>query len=231
MPMLSIIVPTLNEAETIVQALTSLQRSRNRNAEIIVVDGGSTDKTMMLARPLCDQFKTARRGRATQMNAGAAAAQGDILLFLHADARLPKCAVDLVRGTLAAGDRVWGRFDVRIDSRHPALRLVAYMMNQRSRLTGIATGDQAMFVCRRNFEAVGGFPDIPLMEDIALSRALRRLGWPVCLSTPVVTSARYWERRGIMSTIFLMWRLRLAYFFGADPADLAIHYGYAPRDD
>lgn len=229
--MLSIIIPTLNEAETIVPTLASLQRLRGRDAEIIVVDGGSTDDTVTLAQPLSDRIETARRGRASQMNAGAVMARGEILLFLHADTRLPPSGVELVCRLLVRADRVWGRFDVRIETRNPALRLVAHMMNVRSRWSGIATGDQAMFVRRRDFERVGGFPDIPIMEDIALSRALRRLGPPVCVSTPVVTSGRRWERHGVMRTIFLMWSLRLAYFLGADPAALAVSYGYVPHDE
>jgi rSAM/selenodomain-associated transferase 2 len=228
--MLSIIIPALNEAETIVPTLAPLQRWRGRDVEIIVVDGSSTDETVTLAQPLSDRVETARRGRAPQMNAGAAVARGETLLFLHADTRLPEGGVELARDAVFHGQRVWGRFDVRIDSRYPALRLVAVMMNLRSRLSGIATGDQAIFVRRREFERIGGFPDIPIMEDIALSRALRRLSRPVCLGIPVMTSGRLWERRGLMRTIFLMWRLRLAYFLGADPANLAGEYGYAPHD-
>jgi rSAM/selenodomain-associated transferase 2 len=230
MSRLSIIIPTLNEAEIIVPTLAPLQHSRGRDAEIILADGGSTDETVGLARPFCDRIETARRGRASQMNAGAAAAQGDVLLFLHADTRLSEGSPEQIREAFAGTPRVWGRFDVRIDSRHPALWLVAQMMNLRSRWSGIATGDQAIFVRRRDFESVGGFPDMPIMEDIAFSRAMRRRSWPICLSMPVVTSARRWERRGVIATIFLMWRLRLAYFLGADPADLAVAYGYAPRD-
>ena len=214
----------------IVPTLAPLQRSRGRDTEIILVDGGSTDETVRLARPLCDRIETARRGRASQMNAGSAAAQGDVLLFLHADTRLSEGFTEQIRDAFAGTARVWGRFDVRIDSQRPALQIVARMMNVRSCWSGIATGDQAIFVRRRDFEAVGGFPDIPIMEDIAFSRAMRRRSWPICLSTPVVTSARRWERRGIVATVFLMWRLRFAYFLGADPADLAVAYGYGPRD-
>ena len=165
------------------------------------------------------------------MNAGAVVARGDVLLFLHADTRLPRSGIHIIREALSHGGRIWGRFDVRIDSRNPVLWLVARLMNLRSRWSGIATGDQAIFVRRTDFDRVGGFPDIPLMEDIALSRKLRRINPPVCISTPVITSGRRWERHGIMRTIFLMWRLRLAYFGGADPADLAASYGYEPRNE
>jgi rSAM/selenodomain-associated transferase 2 len=161
------------------------------------------------------------------MNAGAVAATGDVLLFLHADTRLPAEADRLVLDGLARSGRQWGRFDVRISGRHPLLRVVAALMNIRSRLTGIATGDQAMFVRRDLFERVGGFPAIPLMEDVAFSRAAKRVGEPLCLSPRAITSGRRWEQRGVMRTILLMWRLRLAYSLGAAPARLAHLYGYA----
>jgi rSAM/selenodomain-associated transferase 2 len=161
------------------------------------------------------------------MNAGAAAATGDVLLFLHADTRLPAAADRLALEGLARSSRQWGRFDVRISGRHPLLRVVAALMNIRSRLTGIATGDQAIFVRRDLFERVGGFPAIPLMEDVALSRLLKRTGEPLCLAPRAITSGRRWERRGVMRTILLMWRLRLAYSLGAAPARLARLYGYA----
>ena len=228
---LSIIIPTLNEAEAIVPTLASLQSFRGREIEIIVVDGGSTDDTLHLTRPLADRIAAARRGRASQMNAGAAIARGKVLLFLHADTQLPLGAVELIRAALSDACRSWGRFDVRIDSGNPVLWVVARMMNLRSRWTGIATGDQAIFVRRDDFERIGGFPDIPLMEDIALSRALGRLSPPACISIPVITSARRWQRHGVLRTILLMWRLRFAYSRGADPADLAMSYGYAPHHD
>lgn len=230
---LSIVMPVLNEAPGIEAALQSLQAMRARGAEVIVVDGGSTDGTSGLARPLADRVIVAPRGRARQMNAGAAVAQGRVLLFLHADTRLPEQADREVReaiGDVCDGGRPWGRFDVAIEGRSSWLKLVACMMNLRSRLTGIATGDQAIFVSRPVFRAVGGFPDIPLMEDIALSRALNHLGRPVCLATRLTTSGRRWETHGVWRTILFMGWLRLRYFLGADPVRLAREYGYVPDE-
>lgn len=226
---LSIIVPALNEAPGVANALQRLAPMRLRGAEIILVDGGSSDNTVEIARPLTDKVIAAPAERASQMNAGAAAARGDILLFLHADTFLPEGADQLVIRRLSASDGVWGRFDAKISSPHPLLAVVGVMMNIRSRLTGIATGDQAIFVRRAAFESVGGFPAIALMEDIALSRALKRLTPPLCLREKVLTSARRWHENGILPTIVLMWRLRIAYFLGADPRELARRYGYVPR--
>jgi rSAM/selenodomain-associated transferase 2 len=163
------------------------------------------------------------------MNAGASAARGDVLLFLHADTRLPEDADRLVLDGLAASGHAWGRFDVQIEGRHLLFPVIAAMMNLRSRLTGIATGDQAIFVERSAFAAIGGFPDIALMEDIELSRRLKRLGRPSCLKPRVKTSGRRWEKHGVVRTILTMWRLRLAFFFGAAPAKLATSYGHVPR--
>jgi len=226
---LSIIIPVLNEAEHIIAALEALAPLRDRGTEVILVDGGSSDATVEYAQPLADRVISAPRGRAVQMNAGAAIARGDVLLFLHADTTLPQDADRLILDALSKSRRIWGRFDVRIDGR-AFLTIVAAMMNLRSRLTGIATGDQAMFVQRDVFAAVGGFPEVALMEDIALSRRLKRRGRPLCLSQSVSTSGRRWEQHGVARTILLMWRLRLAYFFGAEPAALARQYGYAPRE-
>ena len=219
---LSIIVPVLNEASVVTAALTALQPMRGRGHEVIVVDGGSTDATFALSGPLADRVIRAPCGRALQMNAGASLAAGDALLFLHADTRLPERADDVVAGSLSTHS--WGRFDVKIDSARPLLAVVGCMMNLRSRLTGIATGDQAMFVTRAAFAQAGGFPAIALMEDVAFSATLKRGGPPACLKARVVTSARRWERHGIVATILLMWRLRLLYFLGADPAKLAQRY-------
>jgi len=209
----------LNEAAGIRAALEALAPLRARGHEVIVADGGSEDGTADLARPLCDRVIVAPRGRALQMNAGARVAEGDVLLFLHADTVLPPDASEVISQSTA--NSVWGRFDVEIEGRHPMLKVVAWSMNLRSRLTGIATGDQAIFVRR---DAFAGFPGIPLMEDVAFSKAMKRRGAPACLRSRVRTSGRRWESRGVLRTVFLMWRLRLAYALGADPARLAEKY-------
>lgn len=226
---LSIIVPVLNEEAGIVAALLALSPLRQGGAEVVVVDGGSTDRTVALARPLTDQLLAAPRGRASQMNAGAASARGEVLLFLHADTRLPPNADRLILDAVKRGS-LWGRFDVRIASRFPSLRIVAAGMNLRSRLTGIATGDQGIFVSRASFDAAGGFPDLPLMEDIVLTRRLRRQARPACLRETVSTSGRRWEQHGVGRTVLTMWWLRLRFFCGADADQLAREYGYAPRE-
>jgi len=220
---LSVIVPALDEADTIERTLADLSALPIRGDEIIVVDGGSSDATIARALPYADRVIDAPRGRARQMNAGADAAAGKALWFVHADTRIPARAGEAVQTALDSG-REWGRFDVRLSGRGVSLRVVERMMNLRSCVTGIATGDQGIFVTRRAFDAVGGYPDIPLMEDIALSKALRARGRPVCLKTPLVTSSRRWERNGVWPTVLFMWRLRLAYALGADPADLARRY-------
>lgn len=221
---LSIIIPVLNEAAGIASFLTALSELRARGAELIVVDGGSSDGTPALAAPLVDLVVHSKSGRARQMNAGAAQARGQALLFLHADTYLPADADVLIASALKDSD--WGRFDVRFDGKHPLMPVIATMMNLRSRISGIATGDQAMFMRRDTFHQAGGFAAIPLMEDIELSRRLMRIGRPNCIRRPVATSPRRWEKHGVVRTVLLMWRLRLAFFFGADPHKLAIAYGY-----
>lgn len=225
---LAIIVPVLNEGTALLERLQALQPLRARGAELLVVDGGSTDGSAAAAAPLADQVLDAPRGRAAQMNAGACAARADALLFLHADTQLPPDADVLIAHALQAG-HAWGRFDVHIQGRHPLLPMVAALMNARSRLTGIATGDQALFVRRTVFNAVGGFAPQPLMEDIDMSRRLRRAGAPACLAARVTTSGRRWDQHGLWRTIALMWRLRAAYFGGASPQRLAEQYGYTTR--
>ena len=222
-PRLSIIVPTLNEAATIEASLQALQPFRRDGCEIIVADGSSSDATFTLAVPLADKVFAAPRGRARQMNAGAAQAQAELFLFLHADTFLPQSALMLMQQGIAEGKQ-WGRFDVRLDGKHPLLRVIALMMNWRSRITGIATGDQGLFMTREAFQRVGGFPDIALMEDIAISKKLKQLGRPYCIAQKLTTSARRWERHGVVKTILLMWRLRLSYFFGVHPDRLVRSY-------
>ena len=226
---LAIIIPTLNEAEHLSALLPTLARDYP-DAELIVADGGSADATRAVAaRTPQARWLDAPRGRARQMNAAAKLATGDALLFLHADTRLPPGAAAAIAAALADPRVVAGRFDVRLDSPRPLLRVVETLMNVRSRLTGICTGDQAIFVHRAAFEAVGGYPDIPLMEDVALSRALKRHGRLAALRLRVTTSARKWEREGPVRTIVLMWTLRLAYTFGVPPARLhRWYYGREP---
>jgi rSAM/selenodomain-associated transferase 2 len=221
---LSVVIPCLDEAAGVVATLEALRPLRERGHEVIVVDAGD-DGTEALARPHADQVLRAPRGRAVQMNRGAEAATGDVLLFLHADTRLPVSADQAIAEGLASTGRAWGRFDVRLSGRRPSLRVIETLMSWRSRLTGIATGDQGIFVTRERFRTVGGYREIPLMEDIVLSRDLKRLGPPVCLRERVTTSSRRWERNGVVRTVVLMWWLRLRFFLRADAADLARRYG------
>jgi len=222
-PAISIVMPVLDEAAGIERTLAPLQVWRRAGTELVVVDGGSVDRTRELATPLCDRLIVAERGRAAQMNAGAAASRGRLLLFLHADTSLPAEARALLEDC-ALGPEAWGRFDVRLDGRHPLLGVIAALMNWRSRVTGVATGDQAIFVTRALFERCGGFPPLPLMEDIALSKRLRREWRPRCLRARVTTSGRRWEQGGVPRTVLLMWGLRLAYFLGVDANHLARWY-------
>ena len=225
-PTLSIIIPALNEAKSIDHTLQSARasvRATDLNVELIVVDGGSTDDTISLAKPLADQVIESPRGRARQMNTGAATAQGKYLLFLHADTTLPADAGKQLE-VVFTRKSAWGRFDVKISGQSRMLPVVAFMMNTRSRLTGIATGDQAMFVRRDLFESIGRFADQPLMEDIELSKRLIEQARPVCLKGPVQTSGRRWESRGVWRTIALMWRLRWRYWRGESADQLAEEY-------
>lgn len=219
---IGIIIPCLNEVGMLQERLQALQPLRRAGHELILVDGGSDDGTPERARGLVDQCLRAPAGRASQMNHGAAATDKAILWFLHLDSRLPGGADRQV--SAAAGGGGWGRFDVRLSGRGLAFRMIERMMNLRSCLSGIATGDQGIFVHRSLFEAVAGFPPIPLMEDIALSRRLKRHRRPRCVKTPIQTSSRRWERHGIVRTVLLMWLLRLGYFIGISPWRLARLY-------
>ncbi|TDY02837.1 TIGR04283 family arsenosugar biosynthesis glycosyltransferase [Thiohalophilus thiocyanatoxydans] len=224
MQRLSIIIPTLNEAGSINQTLALLQPLRSRGHEVILVDGGSTDDTVDMARPEVDRILNSDPGRAHQMNVGASQARGDIFWFLHADTLIPELADQIIAAAIDNQSLAWGRFDVRLDGKDVRFRLIALMMNRRSRLSGIATGDQGIFVTRALFEKIGGFAEQPLMEDIEISRRLKRHVRPNCLKQELITSSRRWETRGIWRTVFLMWRLRLRYALGGDPHKLAKLY-------
>lgn len=220
---LSIIIPVLNESADLPALMAQLATLMQDGVDVLLVDGGSQDHTASLAERAGWRVVRSERGRAHQMNAGAASASGDIFLFLHADTQLPPDAVAQVRLALQGG-RCWGRFDVVIAGQALMLKVVAWMMNRRSRWSGMATGDQAMFMTRQAFDAVGGFPEQPLMEDIEMSLRLKRLSPPVCLRCKVTTSGRRWETRGVWRTIFLMWRLRWAYWRGQSATELAQAY-------
>lgn len=224
---LTIIMPVLNEAAGIADALAALAPFMNNGAQVTVVDGGSTDATVAIALASKSPAITVAHsnpGRALQMNAGAAHATGKVLLFLHADTVLPANADVLIHQALASGAQLWGRFDVRIEGQSMWLPVVAALMNLRSRLTGISTGDQAVFMTRAAFTAMKGFAAQPLMEDVDMSRRLLKLSRPACLRHKAITSGRRWDTRGAWRTIVLMWRLRFAYWRGVAPERLAQLY-------
>jgi rSAM/selenodomain-associated transferase 2 len=223
-PKLSVIIPALNEATAITATLQALQPLRGRGHEVIVVDGGSYDLTIELSRPLANRVIKTGAGRATQMRAGAAVASGSVLWFLHADTVAPPNADRLIMQALLRKQGEWGRFDVQLSQTRGLLRCVAWMMNLRSRISGIVTGDQGLFVTRRGYDGAGGFPVIPLMEDIALSRALRQRGRPACIHQPLISSPRRWLAHGVLRTILRMWALRMAYFLGVSPERLVTYY-------
>lgn len=221
---ISIIIPVLNEAMTIGVLLNSLQSCRDRGHELIVVDGGSEDETASIARPKVDLLLETHAGRARQMNAGASEATGNVLWFLHADSHVPENADKLILNAQTNGTSFWGRFDVRLSGTNWCLRMVEALMNLRSRYTGIATGDQAIFISKDLFEKAGGYPDQCLMEDIEISKRLKKYQPPISLREKLVTSSRRWEERGILRTIILMWVLRAAYFLGVPVEKLCLRY-------
>lgn len=225
---LTIIIPVLNDLNSLQVLLPAIQPWRAQGHEILIVDGGSVDGSMTYARSLADRVLMTGTGRGRQMNLGAENAKHDYLLFLHADTRPPVEAASLVQKALANENKYWGRFDVSLDAPGVMYTVIAFMMNLRSRLSGVATGDQGIFVRSSAFHAIGGYASIPLMEDVALSKSLRRRSWPVCLSARLVTSARRWQDQGVLRTILLMWKLRLAYFLGANPETLVKAY-YPPK--
>jgi len=220
---ISIIIPTLNEADQIEDCLKPLQSLRERGHEVVIVDGGSSDGTLDRIGMQADLIIRSAPGRAMQMNRGAKAASGDILLFLHADTRFASAADSLQKEFLQS-DRAWGRFQVQLSGDRLVFRVIEFFMNLRSRLTGIATGDQAIFVTRRLFDECGGYSNIELMEDIELSRRLRKQHWPLSVKDRVITSSRRWDTDGIVRTVFKMWSLRLQFALGASPSVLAKKY-------
>lgn len=231
---LSIIVPLLNEANNLPQLIGHISRLRPVPQQVILVDGGSNDGSVSIARELLKDVSSRTHsltdwfviesiaGRARQMNAGAGQATGEVLLFLHADTQLPTDAIDKVE--IAMRQHKWGRFDVRLDSTHPLLKVVGTMINKRSRLVSVATGDQAIFVKRSVFEQFGGYADQPLMEDIELCKRLKNISRPACLKSKVTTSARRWQQHGNVRTVFLMWHLRFDYWRGVSPDVLKQRY-------
>lgn len=222
--MISVIIPVLNESETIEVFLRHLQSFRNSGHELIVVDGGSTDGTPEKCVLFADKVLATSSGRAHQMNVGADAAQGNLLLFQHVDTQLPDNAESVLNGLSTSDEQVWGRFDVRLTPGHWMFPVISRLMNWRSRFTHIATGDQSIFISRSLFDEVGGFPAQPLMEDVELCSRLRKLATPVCLDDKVVTSSRRWQKHGVWKTMVLMWRFRLAYFMGTPAEQLAAIY-------
>ena len=221
---LAIIVPVLNEVQALPSLLKHLQHWQQRGAEVVLVDGGSSDTTVETARNDGFRVITAATGRAMQMNAGAQACHSANLLFLHADTRLPANADQSLQSVFETAPLSWGRFDVIIEGRSRLLPLIAFLMNNRSRLTGIATGDQAMFMSRELYNRVGGYPEQPLMEDIEISKRLKQICAPVCLKQKATTSGRRWDTHGSWRTIVLMWQLRWAYWRGRSASQLAERY-------
>lgn len=221
--MISIIIPVLNEEKNISAALENVERL-NGEKEIIVVDGGSIDNTMDIVKKKGIMLLSSQKGRGCQMNRGAEIANGDTLLFLHADTTLPENAITRIAETIKNHKIVGGRFDVRFDDDRFVFKLIAFLMNWRSRLTGIFTGDQAIFIRKSVFKDIGGYLEIPLMEDIALSKKMKRTGRVACLGDSTITSAKKWKEEGIIKTILLMWFLRLLYFFKISPRFLSRIY-------
>jgi len=219
---ISVVIPVLDEEKTIAATLGTLPSLKSD--DLLIVDGGSTDDTTTICERLGVRVISCERSRARQMNAGAHRVNGDVLLFLHADTRLPPSAFDDIRAALKDPRCVGGRFDIELAGDQWLLKIIGKMISLRSRLTKVATGDQALFIRRVVFDAIGGYPDVPLMEDLALSRAMKRLGKIACLKSRVITSGRRWEAEGVWRTIFKMWMLKSLYLLGVSPVRLKRYY-------
>jgi len=220
---ISVVVPVLNEEINLSRIASRLRSVREQGHEVIIVDGGSSDNTLTIAYEISDTVIISKKGRSLQMNSGASVASGDVVLFLHADTFLPENAAQIVADAFV-GENFWGRFDVRLSNQKYVYRLIEQMMNIRSSLTSIVTGDQAIFVEKSLFDRIGGFPEIALMEDIEISSQLKKISKPVRLKHKVVTSSRRWEANGVVATVLLMWKLRLYYFLGVSPEKLSKMY-------
>lgn len=218
----SIIIPVLNEEGSIKNFLEQLQVYRKQGHEVIVVDGGSTDKTVSISELLSDKVITSKTGRAMQMNSGALQSKHDVFWFLHADTLIPENAIENIQQALTTPE--WGWFNIKLSGTKFLFRLIERMINIRSCFSHIATGDQGIFVKREIFESVNGYANIPLMEDVSLSKKLNKISKPVCLKEMLITSSRRWEQKGIISTVLLMWRLRFLYWLGVSADKLATQY-------
>ena len=217
---LSIIVPVLNEAQFLSRQHNLFKSLLREGHEIIIVDGGSEDKSVLIARSVdCETFIT-KASRGYQLHFGAMKSKNDTLLFMHADTLLPESATALISNVLTRSKKHWGRFDVSFNNSNLIFSIIAWFMNKRSCLTGVVTGDHAIFVNRDIYIRSGGFEDIPIMEDIEISKRLKKFSMPICLHDKVITSSRKWEAQGIIRTILKMWILRLLYFCGIPPRKL-----------
>ena len=219
---ISIIIPVLNEEQSVKALLQQLQIYRQQGHEVIVVDGGSHDETVSISKPLADKVIMSESGRARQMNKGVAESTNEVLWFLHADTSIPENVIETIQESL--NEYEWGRFNIKLSGLHFLFRVVEKMINIRSCLSGIATGDQGIFVKRKTFESIGGYSEIPLMEDVTLSKKLKTTHQPACIKETLTTSSRRWEKNGIIKTILLMWYLRFLYWIGVTPDKLTKLY-------
>lgn len=224
MQQLSIIIPTYNESQSIENTLISLMHLIEAGHEVIIVDGGSEDDTVSICKKYTGNVLLASKGRANQMNCGAQKASKDILVFLHADTILPDNAAYQIINALSLSNSKWGHFKVKLNGENRLLRIIEFLMNTRSCFTGIVTGDQTMFIRRTLFEIIHGYKNIPLMEDVEISKSLKKYSMPICMKSSVISSSRRWETKGYLRTIFLMWKLRLLYFLGVSAKKLVKLY-------
>ncbi len=221
-PGIAIVIPVRNEAAMLPQALQRLKALQGVD-EIVFVDGESSDGSAALIQAAGFICLLSTAGRAKQMNMGTAQTKSEIILYLHVDTAISSSHISDIKKTYNQAF-AYGRFDVSLSNKRLTYRIISFFINLRSCLSKVATGDQGIFVRRTMFEAVGGYPEIPLMEDIALTKALRRKGKVLCLRNKLETSSRRWEQHGVMRTVWLMWKLRFLYWLGVSPEKLAGMY-------